>query len=68
MNEERKYGDEVRITRDMILADDFCYYVDKFFGVLKQSRIAGEQLLESIEAERRLKQKVEDYFGEGVKE
>lgn len=41
----REYGKNVRITRDMLLADDCNYYQNRFFKILKQSRIAAEQFL-----------------------
>lgn len=52
-----KYGEKVRITRDLLLAADYNYYQQRFFEMLRKSRETREQLLESIEARRRLKQK-----------
>ena len=50
----KEYGKIVRITRKMILADDVDYHIGVFFRRLKESRIAGENALEAIEATREL--------------
>jgi len=51
---KRKYGEKVRITRKMLLADDFDYYQSRFASLLKATKEAARVYLDAVKAKREL--------------